>query len=110
MARYPVNLIGVSRLDPSALRWPYGIRDCRVGAATTCDVFLKARGTRLGGHAAMLMDTQLKIFAYNYGGTVLVSFNCLHEAHLNDYMLPSQALLAPPQQCKSVLCERCDEN
>jgi hypothetical protein len=52
MARYPVNLIGMSRLAPFALMWPYGIKDCRVAAASTCDVFLKARGTRLGRHAA----------------------------------------------------------
>jgi hypothetical protein len=72
MARYPVNLIGMSRLAPSALRWSYGIRGCRVGAASTCDVFLKARGTRLGGYAVMMMGTQLATSACDCGGTVLL--------------------------------------
>jgi hypothetical protein len=52
MARYPGNLIGVSRLVSSALRWPYGIRKRRIRAASTCDVYLRARRARPGRHAA----------------------------------------------------------
>jgi hypothetical protein len=99
----------MSCLAPSALRWSYGIRDCRVGAASICDVSLEARRTRLGGCATMLTVTQLKIFPSNHSGMVSPSLNYLHETQLNDFIAQSPALLAPPQQRRSLLREMCDE-